>query len=188
MSMPCRRALEIPVNSLQSSVMKAPQRRTQITVAIAERTGIDEAMIQRLVHAFYAKVQKDELLGPIFDSRVGSWDLHLERMCSFWSSVALMSGRYHGQPMEKHLSLPVDGRHFDHWLGLFRETALETCPAAAAAHFIERAGRIAESLELGIAGKNGISLLKGQRLKRHDAEVYLKGNDPDARCASRRDN
>jgi hypothetical protein len=29
--------------------MKASQRRAQITVDIAERTGIDEVMIQRLV-------------------------------------------------------------------------------------------------------------------------------------------
>jgi hemoglobin len=81
--------------------MKTLQRRAQITADIAVRTGTDDAMIQRLVHAFYAKVRKDALLGPIFESRVASWDLHLERMCAFWSSVALMSGRYHGQPMEK---------------------------------------------------------------------------------------
>ena len=159
--------------------MNASRRRTQIAADIAERTGIDEAMIQRLVQAFYAKVRKDAFLGPIFDSRVGNWDLHLERMCAFWSSVALMSGRYHGQPMERHLPLPVDGRHFDHWLELFRETAREVCPSAAAAHFIERAGRIAESLELGIAGKNGILLMKGQRLRRPDAEVYLKSDKGD---------
>jgi hemoglobin len=130
--------------------MNASQRRVQIAADIASRTGIDEAMIERLVHAFYGKVRKDALLGPIFESRVACWDFHLERMCAFWSSVALMSGRYHGQPMEKHRPLPIDSRHFDHWLRLFRETALEVCPPAAAAHFIERAERIAESLELGI--------------------------------------
>ena len=156
--------------------MTPSERRAQITAEIAERTGIDKDMIERLVHAFYDKVRKDELLGPIFDSRVANWDLHLERMCAFWSSVALMSGRYHGQPMEKHFPLPVDSRHFDHWLGLFGETAFEVCPSAAAAHFIERAGRIAESLELGIAGKNGILLMKGERLRRPDAEVYLNGD------------
>ena len=34
-----------------------------------------------------------------------------------------MSGIYHGRPMEKHLPLPVDFRHFDRWLTLFEETA-----------------------------------------------------------------
>ena len=153
--------------------MTQSERRAQITAELVERTGIDEDMIDRLVHALYDRVRKDELLGPVFDQRIADWDLHLERMCAFWSSVALMSGRYHGQPTAKHLPLPVDSRHFDRWLQLFRETALEVCPSIAAAHFIERAGRIAESLELGIAGKNGILLMKGQRLGRPDEEVYL---------------
>lgn len=113
--------------------MKPSERRAQITAEIAERTGIDEDMIELVVHAFYDKVRKDKLLGPIFNCRVANWEFHLARMCAFWSSVALMSGRYHGQPMEKHLPLPVDSRHFDHWLRLFQETALEVCPPAAAA-------------------------------------------------------
>src|SRR5215203_5275453 len=90
-------------------------------------------------------------------------------MCEFCSSVALMTGRYHGQPMRKHLPLPVDGRHFDRWLALFEATARELCPPKAADHFIERARRIAESLELGIAGTHGVMLGKGERL--HRAEL-----------------
>ena len=155
--------------------MAPSERRTQITAEIVERTGIDEDMIKRLVHAFYDRVRKDKLLGPIFDTRIVNWGLHLERMCAFWSSVALMSGGYHGQPMAKHLPLPVDGRHFDRWLQLFRESVHEVCPSSAAAHFVERAERIAESLELGIAGQNGILLMKGQRLRRPDTAVFLNG-------------
>ena len=59
------------------------------------------------------KVRKDALLGPVFDARIADWEPHLQRRCTFWSSVALMSGVYHGRPMEKHLPLPVDARHFD---------------------------------------------------------------------------
>ena len=65
------------------------------------------------------------------------------------------SGRYHGQPMAAHLSLPIDTPHFDRWLALFADTANAICPPAAAAHFIERAYRIADSLELGIAAGKG---------------------------------
>jgi hemoglobin len=86
-------------------------------------------------------------------------------MCSFWSSVALMTGAYHGQPMQKHLPLPVDARHFDRWLGLFEATVRDLCPARAADHFMERANRIAESLELGIAGRQGVMLAKGERFR-----------------------
>jgi hemoglobin len=66
-----------------------------------------------------------------------------------------MSGRYHGQPMAAHLPLPVDSGHFDRWLQIFSQTARECCPPAAASHFIERAHRIAESLELGIEARRG---------------------------------
>lgn len=119
------------------------------------RLGVDEAAIRRLVHGFYAKVRQDALLGPIFDSRIADWDEHLERMCRFWSSVAMMSGTYHGNPMAKHVTLPVDAVHFDRWLELFETTATELCPPPAASHFIDRARRIADSLEMGIASRQG---------------------------------
>src|SRR5258708_7164285 len=83
-----------------------------ITAAIQAETGIDEIMIDQLVRRFYAKIQSDEVLGPIFAARITDWEPHLQRMTAFWSSVALMSGRYHGQPMQVHLGLPVDADHF----------------------------------------------------------------------------
>lgn len=146
----------------------AAERRARITADIAARTGIDDAMIHALVHGFYARVREDALLGPVFETRVRDWDAHLARMCAFWSSVALMSGLYHGRPMEKHLPLPVDGRYFDRWLALFEETARAVCPPAAADHFMDRARRIAESMELGIAGQSGVFLAKGARFIRPD--------------------
>lgn len=143
--------------------MTETARRAQMTADIVGRTAIDEAMIERLVRAFYARVRDDALLAPIFAARIDDWEPHLRRMCAFWSSVALMTGRYHGQPMGKHLPLPIDALHFDRWLALFEATAREMCPAAAAEHFVERARRIAESLELAIAGHNGVILPKGRR-------------------------
>lgn len=147
-------------------IVSQSPRRDDITRAIVEQTGIDEAMIRTLVHRFYDAVRADPLLGPVFAERIDDWEPHLARMCAFWSSVALMSGRYHGQPMQKHLPLPIHGDHFDRWLALFEATANEVCPPAAAAHFMERAYRIAESLELGIAGQNGVLLGKGERFRR----------------------
>jgi hemoglobin len=145
------------------------ERRAQLTADISEKTGITEAMIERLVHGFYAKVRTDALLAPVFEARIGDWEPHLAQMCAFWSSVALMSGRYHGTPMVKHLPLPVDAAHFDRWLALFEQAAREICPPHAAAHFVERARRIAASLELGIAGGQGILLGSGERFWRSEA-------------------
>lgn len=139
-------------------------QREIMSAEIVARTGIDEGMIERLVRGFYAKIREDALLAPIFEARIKDWDTHLQRMCAFWSSVALMSGRYHGSPMTLHLPLPVDATHFDRWLALFEETAQELCPPEAQAHFVERARRIAESLELGIASQRGLLIKSGERL------------------------
>ena len=57
-----------------------------------------EAQIEALVHGFYAKVRKDDLLGPIFNRVIADWGPHLEKMCDFWSSVMRTSGRYTAIP------------------------------------------------------------------------------------------
>ena len=148
--------------------MTAAERREQITADITARTGITEDMIERLVRSFYARVRADAMLAPVFDARIRDWEPHLQQMCAFWSSVALMSGRYHGAPMPKHMPLPIDAAHFDRWLALFEATAEDVCPGEAAAHFVERARRIAASLELGVAGANGVLLGLGERFRRND--------------------
>ena len=84
------------------------ERQVRASAEIAERTGIDMTMIDRLVRTFYGKVRQDEVLAPVFNERIADWEPHLVRMGEFWSSVALMTGNYHGRPMQKHLPLPVD--------------------------------------------------------------------------------
>jgi hemoglobin len=141
-------------------------QRRQVIDDIVARTGIDEPMIERLVRAFYERVRRDPLIGPIFESKVDDWERHIGKLCAFWSSVALMSGRYHGQPMVAHLPLPVDTPEFDRWLEIFAETARDVCPPSASAHFLERAHRIADSLEMGIAAQKGEIRRKRSRPER----------------------
>jgi hemoglobin len=117
-------------------------------------------MIRALVQAFYAKVRRDEVLGPIFDARIDNWDDHLDKLAAFWSSVVLMTGRYKGRPMPVHARLPgISDAHFARWLALFGETARDICPPPAADLFVDRAGRIAESLKIGIAIHRGESVV-----------------------------
>jgi hemoglobin len=151
----------------------ATARRARIVAQRRQETGIDEAMIDRLVRAFYGKVRRDPTLGPIFEARVVDWEHHFTVLGAFWSSVVLGTGAYSGTPVQKHVGLPIDARHFDRWLRLFGETAIEICPPEAARLFLERAIRIAESLELAIAGDLGIMLGKGERLTRRDDDVLL---------------
>lgn len=142
----------------------AAARRARIVAERRRETGVDEAMIDRLVRAFYGKVRLDPVLGPIFEQRVGDWEHHFVTLGAFWSSVVLGTGAYSGTPMQKHAGLPIDGGHFDCWLRLFGETAIEVFPADAARLFMERAMRIAESLEIAAAADRGILLRKGERL------------------------
>ena len=118
--------------------------------------GVTEAMIETLVRAFYGKIRNDRILGPIFAARIADWEPHLRKMFDFWSSVTLMSGRYHGAPMPAHVRIAEIGPdHFARWLQLFAETATEVCPPEAAALFVDRSQRIAQSLQMGIAFTRG---------------------------------
>lgn len=118
--------------------------------------GITEPMIRTLVVTFYDRVRADPLLGAIFNRVIDDWDAHLDKLCNFWSSVTLMTGRYKGTPMQAHAALPdITPAHFERWLALFQLTATRTCPPEAAAVFVDRANRIAESLQMGIAIHRG---------------------------------
>jgi hemoglobin len=116
--------------------------------------GVTEEMIAAVVHAFYARVRRDPALGPVFARAVpdAAWPGHLERMCDFWSSVLLMTGRFKGAPVPAHVAIDgINARHFARWLHLFGRAAAETCPPAAAALFVAKAQIIAQSLQLAIA-------------------------------------
>ena len=113
---------------------------------------ITEDGIRRLVDEFYTKVRADPELAPIFERAIlGNWDLHLANMYDFWSSVMLISGRYKGNPVEKHRRLKdIEPRLFDRWLQLFGEACNEVLDDDVAADFRAKAGRIAESLKLAL--------------------------------------
>lgn len=79
--------------------------------------------IQLLVNSFYDRVRKNELLGPIFNERIGDrWPGHLEKMYRFWQTVLLEDHTYFGSPFPPHAQLPVDQVHFDTWLQLWHST------------------------------------------------------------------
>lgn len=80
--------------------------------------------IRFLVDEFYEKVRKDELIGPIFDEKIGDhWERHLDIMYRFWQTVLLEEGKtYFGNPFIKHAPLPIFEQHFQRWLHLWKET------------------------------------------------------------------
>jgi hemoglobin len=113
---------------------------------------VSEALVECVVHTFYGRIRQDEILAPIFNDIIGDrWDVHLTKMVDFWSSVTLLSGRYGGNPQQAHRPLThVTEAHFARWLQLFEATVAELCRGRAAALFIDRAHRIADSLQIGM--------------------------------------
>jgi hemoglobin len=115
---------------------------------------LDETMIHAVVHGFYGQIRSDDLLGPIFDNAIADadWPHHLAKMCDFWSSTLLRTGRYDGRPLPPHLAIPELGeQHFRRWLKLFRATVRSVCPPEVAALFMDRALRVSHSFRLAIA-------------------------------------
>ena len=123
---------------------------------------LNENLIRKVVFGFYDRVRADPLLAPVFDSAIAAdqWPHHLERMCDFWSSILLRTGRFQGRPMQKHLALPgLSDAHFHRWLVLFRQTVRELCSPPVAERFLERALMIAQSFRLSLAMQAGRSTL-----------------------------
>ncbi len=105
-----------------------------------------------MVDAFYARVRRDETLGPLFEDAVHDWSAHLDRLSDFWSSMMLGSGAYKGNPFGRHLrhASRMDPAMFDRWLALWRETTEAMLPPADAAVAQEKAARIARSLRMAL--------------------------------------
>lgn len=120
--------------------------------------GLDEALIRRVVDAFYAEARRDPVIGPIFNRVIPepAWPAHLATIADFWSSMLLGTGKYGGRPMPKHMAIPeLEDVHFMRWLRLFRETAMRLCPPEVAEIFIERSERIGNSFRMNIAMRRG---------------------------------
>ena len=114
---------------------------------------LTEASLGTFLAAFYAKVQRDPLIGPVFARVIpeGDWPRHLAVIQDFWSSVLLKSGRYKGNPFGKHRGLAeLTPSHFARWLSLFEQTAGEMFSADVAMLLTERANRIGDSLKAGL--------------------------------------
>jgi hemoglobin len=111
---------------------------------------LDESRLATLVDRFYDKVRADPLLGPVFEPLVDDWDAHKVLMTSFWSTVALRTGHYRGNPLARHQPLPIDVTHFQRWLALWQETAGEVLDDESAVLVVGYAERIGYGMRVGM--------------------------------------
>ena len=119
-----------------------------------EENRITEAEIANLVDHFYAKVRKDDEIGPLFNQEVQNWDVHLALLKDFWSTVLLATGRYKGNPLVAHFRLPIEERSFARWLALFTETASEVLAPSHAAIVVQKAHMIATNIKRVLASRS----------------------------------
>lgn len=115
---------------------------------------LQEDDIRRVVRAFYAEVQKDDMLAPVFATRIGAgeWEAHMDHITNFWSSIFLKTGRFNGNPMRKHLGLEtITPAHFTRWLELFEAVSNRLLENPKAAAMQGMANRIAQSFQMGLA-------------------------------------
>jgi len=87
----------------------------------------DKEDIKIFIDAFYKKVRKDDLLGPVFNFRIeeGEWGTHLERMYDFGNTVLFAARDYRGNPFSKHTTLSIEAAHFKQWMALMNATVDE---------------------------------------------------------------
>lgn len=105
--------------------------------------------IKLLVDSFYDKVNKDEILSPIFnDVAKVNWENHLPIMYKFWASTLLGEMGYKGNPMDAHFRLnekhKLEGSDFNRWKSLFIETVDELFEGEIAEQAKQRAISIAD--------------------------------------------
>lgn len=136
------------------TVTSAENRRAEIQ-AKAAAMGITDEYISLLVDRFYDRIRAEPEIGPVFDKAIGDeWGPHLTKMKDFWASVAFNAARYNGRPVPAHARhKTIRPQHFSIWLALFRQTLEETAPSpTVVSYFMERAERIAQSLQLALFG------------------------------------
>jgi len=124
--------------------------------------GLTSAVIRDVVVAFYARVRKDDVLGPVFAEIVGEeWDSHLEKVAAFWRYTTQIDRTYNARDfMPAHVRHPqIQASLLPRWLLLFRQTAREVCTREAADHLIGIAERMAASIEMSLARRAERALL-----------------------------
>ena len=104
--------------------------------------------IEVLVNRFYDKVGQDETIGFFFtDIAKVDWSHHLPKMYAFWETLLLGNVSYKGNPMAVHFPInaqvPLEKKHFEHWISLWTQTVEENFVGEMADLAIYKAKNIA---------------------------------------------
>ena len=121
---------------------------------------LNEHTLLKFLTKFYMRIRVHPVLGDIFIRHIGTdddeWHQHIEHIATFWNAIFLKTKRFTGNPMQKHLAMDeLQSEHFDMWLEVFHQTAIETFDMPIAQQFITMSNRISQSLQMGIRVHRG---------------------------------
>ncbi len=111
--------------------------------------------IEFLVNQFYQKITKDLEIGFFFtEVIVLDFKNHLPKMYNFWESIIFKKASYSGNPMLSHIHLnhkyPIEDKHFERWLFLWKQTINDSFKGCNANEAIQRANQIAQLIQFKI--------------------------------------
>ena len=118
---------------------------------------VDLESIEIMVRAFYARLIKDDLVGPFFikalgeDLTNGKWSEHYGTLDSFW--LLMMTGErgYKGDPYMVHAFIgKLSVEIFDRWLKIFHEQVHAQFTEEIADKFYAKSQTIARSFMEGL--------------------------------------
>ncbi len=115
--------------------------------------------IAQLVDTFYAKVNKDDLLSPIFNDLAHvDWAEHLPKLTAFWCQIALGQSGFDGNPAAKHVHFSglkqFTTAHFTRWISMFHATIDAAWSGPVASCIKERSTTIAQ-IQSQLVGAQG---------------------------------
>ena len=106
----------------------------------------DKEDVQLFVNQFYAQAREDDILGPVFSSRIKdeNWPTHMNRISGFWNTILFGVPDYRGNPFSHHMGLNIDKAHFDRWISLFKSVISSNFEGEKADEAILRAEKMKE--------------------------------------------
>ena len=112
---------------------------------------VDIESVDRLVEKFYAKLLKDDHVGPYFirvlgdDLTTSKWEIHLLTLRRFWLLVMNGEKGYGGDPLAAHMLIgEMYEETFERWLKYWRETIDELFVPEIADKFYQKADILAD--------------------------------------------
>jgi len=113
--------------------------------SLYDRLGGHDGIL-KLIRPFYVDIRQHQLLGPIFNSHVKDWELHLAKITEFWALQSGGQSKYRGGFAGAHMGLGVQREHFEHWLGLWKFNNARSLAPREAEEFNALAVQLGERL------------------------------------------